>query len=217
MASRDKSLETQQARTAQVCVKIGGICDVITVLFQPVDQVEVPQLPVKKSAAAIISVGTVEGNFRSAGRPCNRLRAKAVVVIKALTCLVVIGPVVVGLKGIHAQLVEQIGGAGIISNYKHNVVLKPCSAVQDSYKYSAGPCARHRERETWVPGTNNRSQSRICRARLLLHSLKSIKMLHQPAASAAVPTQAIHVNRKSLRWIHRYKKCDALSFINARR
>jgi hypothetical protein len=127
VASGDKSLETQQARTVQVCVQIGGICDVIAIFFQPVDQVEVPKLPVKKPAAAIIPVWTIERDLRSAGSPGNRLCAKAVVVVKALACLVVIWPVVVCLKRIHAQLIDQIGGAGIISNYEHNVVLKACS------------------------------------------------------------------------------------------
>jgi hypothetical protein len=215
--SRDKSFETQQARTVQVCLQIGGICDVITILFQPVNQVEVPELPVKESAAAIISVGTIERNLRSTRSSSNRLRAKAVVVIKALACLVVIRPIVVCLKRIHAQLIEKIGGAGIISNYEQNVVLKACGVGQNSHKCSTGPRARHSERETWVPVANNRSQSRIRWACCLLRSLKSVNVLHQPAAGAPVPSQAIHVNRKGLRGIHRYKKCDALSFINARR
>jgi hypothetical protein len=217
VAGRHKSLETQQSRTVEVCVQIGGICDVITILFQPVNQVHVPELPVKEPAAAIIPVWTIKRDLRSAGSPGNRLRAKAVVVIKALACLVVIRPIVVCLKRIHAQLVEKIGDAGIVSNYKNNVILKACSVGQDSHKYSAGPRTRHRERETWIPVANDSSQRWISRARCLLRSLKSVNALHQPAAGAPVPSQAIHVNRKGLRGIHRYKKCDALSFINAHR
>jgi hypothetical protein len=217
VAGRDKSLEIQQARTVQVCVEIGGICDVVAILFQPLDQVHVPKLPIEESAAAIISVGTIERNLRSARSSSDSRRAKAVVIIKTLACPIVIGPVVVCLKRIHTQLVEQIGGAGIVSNYKHNVVLKTCSVGQDGDKYSASPGIRHRERETWAPGANNRPQGGICRACCLLRSLQSVNVLHQPAAGAPIPSEAIDVNRKGLGWINRYKQCDALSFVNARR
>jgi len=181
------------------------------------NQVEVPKLPVKESAAAIIPVRTIERNLRSARRSSDSRGAKAVEIVKALAGGVVVRPVVVCLKRIHAQLVEQIGSAGIVANHENNAVLKACSVGQDSHKYSAGPRARHGERETWGPRANNGTQSRICWARCLLRSLESVNVLHQPAAGAPVPSQAKDINRKGLRRINRHKKCDALSFINARR